>query len=83
MRSGPVALECLRLERVVLVSSGEMGGGERISSTFNLRISFFVSLFWVWVVLSLSSVLCIFTALLLHESGVEWCERNVFFYSSP
>ena len=51
---GPVALEFLRVERVVLISSGEMNGSKQMLSTLNLRIPFLVNLFWYGLVSSFS-----------------------------
>ena len=38
----------LRAERMVLISSGEMDGSKWVLSTFNLWITYLLSLFWVW-----------------------------------
>ena len=48
-RLGLVALEFLRTKSVILISSGEMGGGKGELSAFNLWIAFSLSLFGVWI----------------------------------
>ena len=40
---------CLKAERMVSVSSGEMGGGKWVFLIFLLRIAFLINLFWVWL----------------------------------